>query len=489
MRLQRKGDRGSALLITIIIVVMVFGIGGAFLVETIYRSRAQFSAMEADDALMTCDAALEKVRLALYQYRFSAENPSDPSALTPWSWNAILQYCNSPTPFYDPATGTFNRDAIRTDYQSTARQTSTLYTTYRTGLMAGTAGLNARMSPNDPANPAMPLNTTAWSPGDVDRGVMLAGNMPYLDGAYYIHVRDNDDESALVPPLANDPLVDRDSRIIVTIISTLRDGTQRHVEAVVFYDFTPLTATGLAAVVANSPVETLGSIIVDGNDYDADLGPGGVPIRVGNGVLGIASTEGITMSGASLVGGQGVAPAPAPINGTTTSPNHTFPTGFPSTPDEALGLRNDTLKKAAQRAGTYFTSIADYEAYVGNGSAPSGAIIFIEPSSVDTGSFQISGNNAQINSRPSILVIHNSSKTGEVFQVHGNFKGLMLADQVTRVNAGTLLLGAVMTFSESLAGNTFGNGNSEILFSSEALANLPQPSDGAVRVLSWRKIL
>jgi len=476
--IRTRGERGSALLITVIIVLIVFGIGGAFIVETLRRSQAQFASLKADETLMTCDAGLEKVRLALYQYRSCAEGGGP----TPWSWNDILLYCS---------TLAVDRAQIRADFR--ARQNSALFQNYRSLMMQNTAGLNARLSPNNPANPAMPASPTNWSPGDADAGVMLGGNMPYLDGAFWIHVRDNDDEATLVPPQPNDPLVDRDRRVVVTVVSTLPDGTQRQIEAVVLYDAVPMSFMGLGAVVSNADVETTGSITVDGRDYDL----AGEPVRDDPdtllineraGVVGVLTDEDITMKGNSKVGGTNVAPQGSELQGLTTNEGYLFPTGFPPGPDEALGLKPGTLKSEAMKRNTYFTSQAQYDAYLelNGGVMPGEQIIYLEASGTMT-SFNVSKNNAPMNVKPSILIVHNATSDSEIKNVHGNFKGLLMADIVTHVNAGTDILGSVMAFSQT-ATHQFGNGNADIRFSSAVLANLPRAVDGAVRVLSWRRI-
>ena len=76
-----------------------------------------------------------------------------------------------------------------------------------------------------------------------------------------------------------------------------------------------------------------------------------------------------------------------------------------------------------------------------------------------------------MNGAPSILVVHNAASNAIMKNVHGSFKGLLLADKIEHVNAGTEILGMIQAWGQF--GNVFGNGTSTIKFSSEVLANLP----------------
>jgi hypothetical protein len=53
--------------------------------------------------------------------------------------------------------------------------------------------------------------------------------------------------------------------------------------------------------------------------------------------------------------------------------------------------------------------------------------------------------------------------------IHGVFKGFVIADRIDHVNGDFLLVGAVVGMSEVAVGNVFGNGTGSVDFSREAL--------------------
>ncbi len=255
--------------------------------------------------------------------------------------------------------------------------------------------------------------------------------------------------------------------------------TDRSIEEVVDKPITTVTALGMAAVVSQDPMDFKGNINVDGRDWDIT----GTSI-VSGGVDGVVSGGAVTVTGSAGVGGNGIAPpvsgaAPGSVDanhnwgtdgldndreGTVDQPGETYP----ADPDQALGLPTGTLKANAQAAGTYYSTQAAYSAAIAanGGPALSGAIIYCDfipspPFELGTG----------LNATPSILVVHNDTSTAVAKNVHGDFKGLFLADKVDLINAGTKIVGMVQSWGTF--GNAFGAGNSDILFSSACLANLP----------------
>ncbi|HLF92660.1 MAG TPA: hypothetical protein VJB14_04310 [Planctomycetota bacterium] len=448
--LRQRRDRGSALLIATIIVLIALGIGAAFLSETVFRSKAQGSAQRADEALMICDAAVEKARRALCVYQNDGT----------WGWNEILTYCQNIST--DAAT-------IKADFN--ARLTTSQFTSYQTSLAQGTAGLNTSNEAPVPTNKTYPSTSDPTS-----SGVFIGWNVPYGNGAYLVVVRDN------VTDPDGDPLKDGDNKVVLVVTATLRDGTQRQIESTIYYPYSPMKAVGIGAIVANAEVDLSGNITVDGNDWDIN----GTAV-VGPGVHAVVSDETISIGGSSASGGNGT---PPPSNGEGTNsldPSHVFTAGFPAGPDEALEGKPGTLKAIAQSAGTYFTSQTSYEAYISanGGNIPGGKVIYVE---TDTTSppFELG---KTMNTEPSILVVHNSTSSTLLKNIHGEFKGVLFADAIDHINAGTNILGMIMAFSDSKIGNDFGNGNSTAKFSSAVLGNLPSARPNACTVLDWRKIL
>ncbi len=276
-----------------------------------------------------------------------------------------------------------------------------------------------------------------------------------------------------------------------------------------------VTAPGVAfparaAITAEGPVETLGTINVDGRDWDD-----WATALVGPGLHGISSTQGVTQGGSSTVGGSGNAPAkPAPVggieqfavwqdgvdadgdglideepydgidndgDGAIDEDTH----GYPESPDAALGQPPGTLKSIAQAAGTYFateTALNNWIAANG-GSIPGGVIVY-----ADFNHWQPADFGPIYNDPPSIIVHHTKDGDALMKNIHGAFRGLIMADFVTHINGDCSIIGAFMSFSDESYGNAFGNGNADVLFSSTVLANLPNAfATASARVLSWSR--
>ena len=93
----RKNEKGNALIMAIIAVVVCSGAVAAILTESIFFSKAQFATVQAEKARQIVDATLERVRRALFIYR----------AEESWDWSDIITYCS---------TVTTNLEAIEANY-------------------------------------------------------------------------------------------------------------------------------------------------------------------------------------------------------------------------------------------------------------------------------------------------------------------------------------------------------------------------------------
>ncbi|MFT7619995.1 MAG: hypothetical protein ACI97A_003652 [Planctomycetota bacterium] len=271
-----------------------------------------------------------------------------------------------------------------------------------------------------------------------------------------------------------------------------------------------LNLSARAAVTAEGPVLTSGNINVDGRDWD-EWGNN----IVGPGVFGISTTQTVAQNGSSTIGGVGSAPngpaAPGSFeqfaswadgvdnDGDLLTDEELFDgidndgdglidedtSNFPSDPDVMFGLPKDTLKQIAQAAGTYFDSETELNNYISSngGNVPGGVVLFAEFDlwqPVDLGN--------GFNDPPSLVVHHNSTGTAVMKNVHGAFRGMLMADFVEHVNGDFVLVGAFMSFSDESIGNAFGNGGADILYSSSVLGGLPGGNGSSrARVLSWRK--
>lgn len=453
---MRRATRGSALLLSVIIVILAVGIGGAFMAQGLVHSREQQTVIEADEALAMCDAGMERARQALDVYRGVNGNPQY------WAWDGILTYCSAVST--DPI-------VIKKDYLS--QMNSSLYQAYTAKIWSSnpTARLGADTLPAAQAIPASAGSSNQPATTDPTTGhVFIGWNQPFHRGAIHIHVRNNGGTGDTATH-------DGDGQVIITVTATLPSGIQRQVEGLLTIPSgasVPLKVNGLAAVVSNDKVDTNGNITIDGRDYDYS----GSKLTGDPGVFGVLSTKTISSGGSSGIGGVGVAP---PSKGTASgsiSENAGFKTGYPSSPDEIAGVAAGTLKKAAQAAGTYVTSDAEFSALLSKngGKIPDHAIVYCD-FDPGNGSFEIGSGN----DKSSILVIHTEGSTSSVKNLHGSFKGLMIADSVNHVNSGTAITGMVQMLSPTASegANVFGNGNATIHFSSSVLADLPGAATGA----------
>ncbi|HKS17505.1 MAG TPA: hypothetical protein VJU16_09355 [Planctomycetota bacterium] len=253
----------------------------------------------------------------------------------------------------------------------------------------------------------------------------------------------------------------------------------RSIEEVVDKPLTQIKGNWLGAIVSEDPLDFNGNVTVDGRDWNMAN-----TAVVGDGVVAAMSGGAITVGGSSALGGNGNPPPAGGASAGSMDPNHNWGADgldndlegtvdqpgetYPTDPDQALGFPTGTLKTAAQASGTYFTSQAMYmAALVANGNRMfSGKVVYCDfvpapPFELGTG----------MNNMPSVLVVHNAASNAVMKNVHGDFKGMILADKIEHVNAGTNILGMIQAWGQF--GNVFGNGNSTIRFSSEVLSNLP----------------
>jgi len=385
----RKSDKGSALILAVVITVIVAGMSGSYLTLSISKKNAAFSEVEREKAFYAAEAAIAQAKYEL----------------------------------------TSNRD----------------YDTPGLGAVTLNTLANTQVS--------VTVDTTG-----------LTGNLKRLTA--------------------------------IASFGPTNKRTDRSIEEVVDKPVITTSAFGMAAVISRDPVDFGGTNNVDGRDWDIN----GTTV-VANGTDGVVSGGTISVGGSAGIGGNGQVPPASGAAPGTLDPSHDWAADgydndhdgtvdqpgeqFPTDPDQALGLPNGTLKQAAQATGTYFTSQVAYTAALtlNGGNMPGGKIVYLDfapspPLEIGT----------TMNNQPSILVVHNAASNAIAKNVHGQFKGLMMADKVEHVNAGTKILGMVQAWGQF--GNLFGNGTSDILFSSAVLANLPSvsPSNTFIR-RSFREVV
>lgn len=216
-----------------------------------------------------------------------------------------------------------------------------------------------------------------------------------------------------------------------------------------------------AAIMSRSADSIIGNITVDGRDWDSTNLD-----TVGRGVYGIYScdTSLSDTKGNAAVGGIGIEP---PVKGIVPGSvqNKMDTMTFPHTPQEILGMDSTTLNTFNKSDSSIATI---------NG------IVYWND-------FRFS---SLVLSGYGVLVCHNSSFTATLKNVHGSFKGLIIADKIAHVNAAASILGSVITLSNSPAPNVFGSGNPKIRYSSQILKSLEKLllfNPIKVDALSWKE--
>jgi hypothetical protein len=214
------------------------------------------------------------------------------------------------------------------------------------------------------------------------------------------------------------------------------------------------------AVTARTNVSTLGSIEIDGRDYDTSS-IFGTPLGTG-GLVGVAAGGVISVGGASKIGGNNTIPQQPGIPGVTVQ-EHIDTTGYPQSPEEVLGIPLDTL-----------------EAHKWTTSPPSNYVGLVYAETP----YDFAGG---------ILIVHNASGTASLGNYHNHFKGLIIADEVKHFNGGSSVLGAIFMLGKTSGGNCFGNGAAKIHYSSKMLTKVmqflpPPPGRRTVNAISWREV-
>ncbi len=223
-----------------------------------------------------------------------------------------------------------------------------------------------------------------------------------------------------------------------TITST---GTAGGISRTVAVDIIPIPPGVHGAITAQSNVSSTGSIVIDGRDHTITGALNGAP-----GTYGISTSGDYTQSGSSLVGGGGIAPAnPAD---TSSYQENAAPTG--SLPWEILGVTEawfnanipaQSVAPPQNNSGVYYYDPGPNNSWIGvNFGVSSG-----------------------------ILIVHNSTNNAVMKNLTGTFVGLIITDAVEHVTGNALIIGALVTTTQ--AGNAMGNGNAQILYSSQALVN------------------
>ncbi len=221
------------------------------------------------------------------------------------------------------------------------------------------------------------------------------------------------------------------------------------------------SATVKAAITTNNPVETLGTLTVDGRDHDIN---GNLLLTAGTYAIWTTST--CSRGGSSTLGSTvgGVDNAPAKVeNNNVRLESQVYAGGYPNNPDDILGgsangFPAGTLKAIAQSGYNGSQYVTDPV----NLTYPLKGVTYVElPSGAEWLTAAIEGSG--------VLIVHNSAVNAKVKNMNsGVFKGLFIADDIIHVHS--TIIGAVVGLSPSPSeGNCIGNGSGNIIFSREAI--------------------
>lgn len=246
-----REQRGSALVVAVIIVVIVVGIGAAFLSESLFRSKQGFVEREQNEAQMAADAALDQLRRFMFVYRRNSL----------WSWNDILQY-NTSIMLQELGVASLDPD----DYANAEIWKQRSIDELKRAASGG-AAYYARTTygPREAPEPPTPGNV---APADYTQRVYFGRPTVYQNAAYVIIVRDNTDEQyPSTPPYTEGPgvqnlAVDGDAQVIAFITVTMMDGTQRQIEARIKFD--PPVFTPEGAIVTGGTAKLTGNLTIVG---------------------------------------------------------------------------------------------------------------------------------------------------------------------------------------------------------------------------------
>jgi len=229
-----------------------------------------------------------------------------------------------------------------------------------------------------------------------------------------------------------------------------------------------------SAITANPPVKTLGTLTVDGRDYDEH--GNAIP---GQGGLAIECSDVIIRGGSSVYGGtnengEDFAPSTS-YDPSITNENAVFDGGFPASPDAVVGLAEGSLKAYAMSGANG----SQYTTYPSTLTMPLRGVTYVELP--DGGIW----NDANLTGGSSgILVVHSAAKDAVLKNFYGSFCGIIIADDVDKIH-GTVI-GNVTVIGPTASGNCIGNGEGKVLYSThfifDALGGLPKPD---LEILSW----
>lgn len=219
------------------------------------------------------------------------------------------------------------------------------------------------------------------------------------------------------------------------------------------------------AISANNSVLSNGNITIDGRNHTA-LGD----VIPETGSYAIWTTGTFTQMGTSDLGGTHLTTdyVPShPADPNVILENQVWPGGFPGSPDQVMGgptkgFPEGTLKSIAQSGINGSQYVIDPTSLSGN---PLSGVTFVE---LKTAAPHNKWQNMDITGS-GVLVVHNSAKNAIMKNLDlGTFKGIIIADDMVHIHSTVIGSIIILTPSPS-SGNTVGNSDGKVLYSTEAV--------------------
>ncbi|MBE2280308.1 MAG: hypothetical protein IAE91_07950 [Ignavibacteriaceae bacterium] len=245
--------------------------------------------------------------------------------------------------------------------------------------------------------------------------------------------------------------------------------------SIIYLRKTSLPSGIKGAITANNNVTTLGALEIDGRNWNM----AGTSVTSGTGTLGIWTSGSLLQSGSSKIGGSNGGTDYTPMNPANSNAIGTaqaYPGGYPTSPDSILGGPTAGFPEGTLKA--YAMSGAGGSQYVTDPDklkTPLSGVTYLE---LPNGSDWQAGGGIDLTGT-GILIVHNKWNNAVISNMNkGTFSGILIADDIDKIHNN--VIGAVITLSPNPpSGNTIGNGNGVIKFSTEAIEFAMKPFGGA----------
>jgi hypothetical protein len=182
----------------------------------------------------------------------------------------------------------------------------------------------------------------------------------------------------------------------------------------------------------------------------------------------VSTVGSVTQQGSATIGGNGLAPVVAAVEPRI---EQAVPLAtVPATPEEVFGLPAGALDEYKVSALT----------------TPFHGIVYVTADHVGPVHFT---DNSTGEGSSGILIVHNASRTAELQIRDGEFKGLIITDEMDKFDGDAELLGCTITLSDSEV-STFGTGNARLFYSPQILSNLRRYCSNlrrGVETISWKE--